>query len=1249
MANRPSVDRLLEALPTLSVEDVADAIHRLPDRYFEFFDVAVQHRHIEFLTQLSSESPVHVMCEWTGHDRVECTVITYNYPFLFSLITGLLSSSEFEIVEGEIFTYSKQQTPIQGRVDRRKIHTHIRRRKVVDYFSGRLPRTMGFRKWASEITDALRTVIMRLEVGDDAAIRDAGEQVIRRAANSIHESSRSVANQMSPIQIEVENSTVDVTCLTLIAENTPFFLFSFGTALAHHGISIERLSITTIGNQVRDQFFLCDANGQRLESDTALDQLRLSVVLCKQFTFFLDQAPNPFDAISRFEQFVTAILSRPEKAEWLRLLSNPLAMQDMARLLGTSDYIWEDFIRLHYESLLPILGPTAHDQPIYTGEATIRERLLNSLAAATDYDDVKFRINQFKDQEIYLMDLGHILGQSDIVVLSKQLTRLVEIVVNVACQIVFDRLVELHGVPMALGKLPASYSIFGLGKLGGEALGYASDIELMLMYSDNGVTDHSNPMSNSDFFSKMVNEVTYLITAKRKGIFDIDLRLRPYGNDGPLGVSVENFCRYFGANGPSHLYERVALVRLRWIGGDLKLGRRVETLRDAFVYESPPADFSELWELRRKQYQEKASHRLNAKFSPGALVDIEYTVQALQIMAGHDHVDLRSPHIRETLNALGKVGILSDSEAERMTEAYIFLRQLINGLRMLRGSAEDLFLPDESSTEYDHLARRMGYNRKDSVSAASQLHMDFEATTATVRHFVERHFSTYSLPSVSVATVADLVVNPHISDELRCRIVSKYGFRDVQRAIVNLVRLQSYDRDGNHFPRLIVLACDWLRHKSDPDMALNNWERFVAQLDDPVTHFAELLSQPLRLDILLDIFSVSQFLSDSLIRHPEFFDDTTETDRLHSQVGRGDLLDELTIVSSRCTSNDMWRNELRRFKTREILRIAIKDISLQISMPEIYREISIVAESIAYQCLVRALNLDPDVAAMEDRVCIFAMGKLGASELNYSSDIDLIPIVDWTGLFPEDISRLAPKLDAAIRRFSDDLSVFTEEGHAYRVDYSLRPFGRAGQLMTAVTSLLEYYRTSSSQWEIQALLKMRPLAGNWYLGFQLIDELHTIAPSRFSPDQIVSHIRYLRAAAIRKSSRRIGMGIDIKNGDRGIRDIEFWVQGLQLMHIRDYPSLWIRGTLNALDHLRHLGIVPAKLALTVRDIYLLFRRLEHFLQLLDDQQTHTLPTHEVALTALAKRLLGTTFTGTDLIDVIESYREIVGSLPGNSQ
>jgi len=214
--------------------------------------------------------------------------------------------------------------------------------------------------------------------------------------------------------------------------------------------------------------------------------------------------------------------------------------------------------------------------------------------------------------------------------------------------------------------------------------------------------------------------------------------------------SLESFIQYYSPGGQAHSYEKLALIRLRAFGGDAELGARIERIRDEIVYRSDSIELKPLRDLREKQLKQYSSGELhgrpNAKFSPGALVDLEYSVQIIQCRYGAENTRLRTPKIHVALEELVRAGIMSGDESEQLVSAYHFLRKLINGLRMLRGSAKDLYLPPPSSDEYTHLARRTGYTGKDGLDPAHELRIDFETKTAMVRSFIETYLGRDSIP-----------------------------------------------------------------------------------------------------------------------------------------------------------------------------------------------------------------------------------------------------------------------------------------------------------------------------------------------------------------------------------------------------------------------------------------------------------------------------------------------------------------------
>jgi glutamate-ammonia-ligase adenylyltransferase len=1212
---------------------VTEHLARLQDRYFKIFSQEDQRRHVASLARLTPQRPVDVLLDRRKDGTVDCTILAFDYPSEFSVITGILSGMGFNIVSGDAFTY--EGIPDKTRKFPRKSKKIrdeallLKRRRIVDHFSGAVESTLSFEAWAGELRRKIEALIGLLERGDESSVSDAKREVNEMVVVRLARLKRPSSHLLYPVEMDVDNAQGPFTRLKVVSQDTPAFLYALSNALSLHQLSIEHVKIRTIRSRIEDEIDLVDLRGKKIEDPELLDRVKLSVLLTKQFTYFLSEAPDPFSALSRFEQLVEEILSKPKQGQWLELLTNPGALEDLARLLGASEFLWEDFIRLQYETLLPLLGPYVRGRQFALPSGTVRARIDEALKGGTTLEEQGERLNAFKDREIFAIDLDQILG-GDFQVFSERLTRLAENVLAAAASLIYEGLAKRYGRPRSVAELEAKYAILGLGKLGGAALGYASDLELLLVYSDSGRTDGERRLENAEFFDLLVKGITKLIKAKREGIFHLDLRLRPYGSAGPLATSLESFCRYYGHDGAALSYERLALVRLRAIAGNADLGRQLERLRDEMVYFQEGINLGELRDLREKQFREKTEGgRLNAKFSPGGLADLEYSVQILQVRHGKDFSELRTPLIHKALKVLGDVGVLSPEEASRLNSSYGFLRRLINSMRMLRGSAKDLFLPPTGSDEFDHLARRMGYETGGPLDPQDQLRIDFENHTAKVRVFIERYFGRESLPGTGTGSVADLILSDRMPMTDGYRILRNAGIRNAERPYVNLRGLAGEGIRRETFAKLALLAFDILSRKPDPDMALNNWERFIHSLGSPEFHYHLLLSQPMRLDLLLSIFSGSQFLSDTLVRNPGFLDWTVIPEVLHHMRERRDMEDELRKAAATCNTHAEWLNKLRRLRRREILRIGARDMYLRIGTRDVMTELSRLAEAFTKVTLERAfLRLEEKTSKDDDlqnRFCILALGKLGGNELNYSSDVDLLGLWDDRRTQGEaggwDANGFGPLFARVMEEVISDLSRHTEEGYAYRVDLRLRPFGREGELVSSLSALESYYHEKASVGEIQAALKMRPVAGNERLGYELIGRIQPVLLKSRSRSSITDSIEKMRCGAIKSCSMSLGATTDVKSGVGGLRDVEFLVQGLQLIHSPSDPSLLEGNTLRALELLRQAAILPDTVASTLQEDYVFLREVEHHLQILEDRQIHSIPSDREELDALGRRIL----------------------------
>jgi glutamate-ammonia-ligase adenylyltransferase len=306
---------------------------------------------------------------------------------------------------------------------------------------------------------------------------------------------------------------------------------------------------------------------------------------------------------------------------------------------------------------------------------------------------------------------------------SRELTELAEVVCARVVELSYQDLVLGLGEPVGEDG-PVPYALFALGKFGGRELGFGSDLELMLVYGGEGRAERNGTSTSaSELFRALVRELRATLGGRRS--LSLDLRLRPYGQTGSLAVSHESFATYFAPDGDAWPYERQALVKMRAIAGDPAFGDGVEQLRDRLVYELGRPDPAACRALRERQIRHLVvPGTANAKFSEGALVDIEYLVQLLQMHHGRRRPLLRSTNTLAAIGELHAAGVLDARDYDVLVDAYRFYRLLIDALRMVRGHAKDLTVPPADSEEYAYLARRLTLESPEALRRRLEAQLD---------------------------------------------------------------------------------------------------------------------------------------------------------------------------------------------------------------------------------------------------------------------------------------------------------------------------------------------------------------------------------------------------------------------------------------------------------------------------------------------------------------------------------------------
>ncbi len=717
------------------VTPVTRHLTRMHPTYADIFNDFDIERHVEMAERIDADNPVEVDAVPLDSEHWRVTVVGYDYVGELSLICGLLFAYGFNIVDGHVFSYGRvdrsgpADSPARPRFPRRrppaKGTREDSRPKIVDTFTVHSVRgEVPLDTW-SHYNDDLVALVRRLAQGEQ---REAQGELAKRVALALRDSSGG-SPQLYPIEIEIDNTTPDRhTVLRIDALDTIGFLYTFTNALALNGVNIRRMTVETIGQQVRDTLYVTDMNGQKITSPAKQRELRVTTALIKHFTHLLPRSPNPEAALLNFHQFVGHLFSQPDWADAVTSLERPEVLETLARLLGVSEFLWNDFLRMQHANLFPVVQDV---DALAAGKS--REQLqaeLKRRLQAAGPEARRAALNAYKDREMFRIDMRQILGHTTgFGQFSAELSDLAEVIVEAAYELCYEDLRVQFGQPRLAADQPCPVSVCALGKFGGRELGFASDIELMFVFAGNGQTTGPQVITTLDFYERLVYEVEQTIQSKREGIFEIDLRLRPYGQSGSRVVSLDSFRHYFGPGGDAWPYERQALVKLRPVAGDPELGREVVRLRDELIYSGEPFNTAAMRAMRERQIRQLITGgTTNAKFSPGGLVDIEYLVQGQQITHGHRAPGLRLTNTREAMAALAEAGILPPEDYPRLREAHIFLRRLINALRVVRGNARDLTVPPAGSEEFAFLAHRLNY-----ADDPARLHEDLTRHTAFVQ------------------------------------------------------------------------------------------------------------------------------------------------------------------------------------------------------------------------------------------------------------------------------------------------------------------------------------------------------------------------------------------------------------------------------------------------------------------------------------------------------------------------------------
>ena len=564
----------------------------------------------------------------------------------------------------------------------------------------------------------------------------------------------------------------------------------------------------------------------------------------------------------------------------------------------------------------------------------MQEQLRAEVDACFDDTAVVRAFRRFRQRQFLRIGANDIIRDRPLEEITRDIARVAETALEVALATATRNIGDRFGMPFSGRGLPARCSIIAFGKLGGEELNYSSDIDLMFVYDEEGMTrgKRINSIGNDEFFARVVSEVVRLLSSHtdRGQAYRIDLRLRPEGQRGPLARSLASTLSYYDTMGRT--WERQALIKSRPVAGDFELGQEFGRAIEPYVYRKY-LSFAEINGIKalKRRIEHKAGQAglsvTEVKTGYGGIRDVEFAIQFLQLLNGGDLPEVRQRNTLAAMQALERVGCLTAQEYHILFDAYRFLRKTEHRLQLLF-DLQTHQLPS-GEDELRKLARRMGYDSTPEPLAAFLC--DYREKTDLTRKILDHLLhDTFAGDQQGAEPESDLLLDPQPDPETIRAVLGRYPFRDIQGAYHNLTQLASEtvpflpSRRCRHF--LASIAPQLLRalaETPDPDMALVNLEKVTASLGAKCVLWELFNFNAPSLRLYVELCANSQFLTEILVNNPGMSDELLDSLVLNQPRSVEELQAELAELCRGATDLDPI---LHSFQDKELLRIGVRDI-----------------------------------------------------------------------------------------------------------------------------------------------------------------------------------------------------------------------------------------------------------------------------------------------------------------------------------
>ena len=792
------------------------------------------------------------------------------------------------------------------------------------------------------------------------------------------------------------------------------------------------------------------------------------------------------------------------------------------------------------------------------------------------------------------------------------LSRTADQAIRAAATFARQLLVRRYGVPRDSAGAEQILMVIGMGKLGGGELNFSSDVDLVFLYPDDGVTDGERSIDNFEFFTRLGQTLIRLLDAVTADgfVYRVDMRLRPFGESGPLVSSFSALESYLVEQGRD--WERYAWVKARAITGAERYEELFNDVIRPFVYRRY-LDFGVLGSLREMhaliarevEKRELADH---VKLGPGGIREIEFIVQALQLVRGGADPSLRSQSLLTVLPRLAGGKLLPTSTVEELERSYEFLRRLENGLQMIADEQVHRLPRDaERQTrlvtmldfpDWDALLQRLWNERSSVAWHFSKLVFAGEAPLPTVVGNLELAFADATAAEHLLPSLAALAIEEALPIAEQLLILKQSGYYR---------RLDEISRRRLHGLLSRVLSTT---AKSTALLALfPRLIKVIEAIGNRTSYLALLIENPIALTRLVEICALGEFLPNQIAAFPLLLDELVDQRLFDELPTREQFASELSVrVADHHDDAERLVEVLREFQRAAVFRIALLELTDRLPLMQVSDRLTDVAEliidctmAVAWREMTAIHGCPMAGQADHLRACGVAAigyGKLGGRELGYGSDLDLVFLHDSTGEVQETSGPRVIENGVFFLRLGQKivhfLTMHTAAGRLYEVDMRLRPSGKGGLLMTYVGAFADYQRTEAWTWEHQALLHSRAVAGTPEIRERFEADRLALLRDHVRRASLKSDVRHMRERMRRELSRAGDGQFDIKQDPGGVADIEFLAQYWVLRFADQFaPLLTYSDTIRQLESVGSAALVDHRIIDDLVDAYRQYRGVVH--------------------------------------------------------